>query len=148
MVFVMWKWTWVELDEDLMDSETNPSLCGSDVNSLDDLQSDESTMEEVPTITQSVIFKCIGAHKERQYQDTLAIVNNEITKGIAVPMRLQPESVNPVDSNSIAFVCQVVPHQWEQIGYVVKEACNNIHEAMNQNKILSVLCLGKIVCLL
>jgi len=74
MVFVMWKWTWVELDEDLMDSETNASLCGSNVNSLDDVQSNESTML---TITHSVIFKCIGAHKERLYQDTLAIVNNK-----------------------------------------------------------------------
>ena len=54
-------------------------------------------------------------------------------------MRLQPEPDNPVDNNAIVFVCQVVPDQWERIGYVVKEACDDVHEAINRNKILSVL---------
>ena len=85
MVFVIWKWTWVDLDECLTDSETKASLCSSDVNSSDDFQSDEPTLdEEVPAITHTVIFKCIGAHQEKRYQDTLAIVKGKINKGTAV----------------------------------------------------------------
>jgi len=49
-------------------------------------------------------------------------------EGTEIPERLWPEPDNPVDSNAIiAFVCQVVPDQWEQIGYVVKEVCDDVH---------------------
>ena len=51
---------------------------------------------------------------------------------------LRPEPDNPVDSNAIAFTCQVVPDQWERIGYVVKEVCDDVHKVINRNKILSV----------
>ena len=65
MVFIIWNWTWID-DEDPSDadSESDASVCGSDVNSSENsLESDEPPVDdEIPAITHSVIFKCIGSH--------------------------------------------------------------------------------------
>ena len=125
MVFVIWSWTWIDEDLSDVDGESDTSICGSDVNSLESsLESDEPPVDEkIPAITHSVIFKCIGSHKESQYKDKLAVAKRKRNKGTEVPVRLRPELDNQVDSNGKAFVCKVVPDQWERIGYVVREVC-------------------------
>ena len=54
-----------------------------------------------------------------------------------IPVKLQPEPNNPIDSKAIAFMCKV-ENDWERIGYVVQEALDDVHEAINTNKILGV----------
>jgi len=41
------------------------------------------------------------------------------------------------DTNAIAFMCKV-EDDWEKIGYIVKEALDDVHKAINANKIISV----------
>ena len=52
-------------------------------------------------------------------------------------MKLQPEPDNQFDCKAIAIMT-AVEDKWERIGYIVKEALDDVHEAINNNKILSV----------
>ena len=52
-------------------------------------------------------------------------------------MKLQPEPDNQFDCKAIAIIT-AVEDKWERIGYMVKEALDDVHEAINNNKILSV----------
>ena len=103
---------------------------------------DSSTSSElddsVPAITHSVIFKCIGAHKEIHYQEILAAANRKLEKGTKVPVKLDPEPQNKYDNRAIAFVCQIDDTNWERIGYVVSEVLEEVHQAINNREILNV----------
>lgn len=55
-----------------------------------------------------------------------------------VPVRLTPEPNNPYDSQAIAFECQLKDKKWRRIGYVVREALEEMHRALNNGDILSV----------
>ena len=44
---------------------------------------------------------------------------------------------NPFDSRAIASVCKL-KEEWEQIGYIVREALDEVHCAMDKNKIVAV----------
>ena len=58
--------TWLE---DLR-SSTPESICNPARNSPDfDTTSDEDEETTIPEITHTVVLKCIGAHKEREYQE-------------------------------------------------------------------------------
>ena len=54
-----------------------------------------------------------------------------------MPIRLQPEPDNPVDANAIAFECQI-GNYWKRIGYVVRDTLVEVHEAISEQKIISV----------
>ena len=47
------------------------------------------------------------------------------------------EPNNPVDARVVAFMYHV-DQEWERIGYVVQEALDDVHCAMNEKKILNV----------
>ena len=87
--------------------------------------------------THSVVFKCIGAAKERRPQEVLAEASYKIQKGETVEVRLRPEPSNPKDSRAIAFECKINAN-WERIGYVVRDALNAVHNAIQTDSITSV----------
>ena len=58
-------------------------------------------------------------------------------EGINVPVKLEPEPNNKYDNKAVAFMCQA-DSDWERIGYVVREASAEVHEAISNNKILKV----------
>lgn len=51
--------------------------------------------------------------------------------------RLMPEPTNPVDSQAIAFESEI-DGVWHVIGYVVKEALSDVHDALAAKKVISV----------
>ena len=86
-----------------------------------------------------MIFKCIGAHKESEYQDQLELAKKNLKDGNSVAVKLNPEPDNPYDSKAIAFLCKIDDGEWKRIGYVVKEAANDVHAALNAaHKVLKV----------
>ena len=136
-VFIIWRWVWVEESETSTDSErcSESDTCLS-TNGMSDGSNDEVT-DAAPSITHSVVFKCIGTHKEAHYQDVLSLVAKIMKEGRTVPVRLQKEPQNPVDARAIAFQCKV-KDKWERIGYVVQEVLEAVHDAMDNQKIVSV----------
>ena len=66
-VFVVWKWSWTDYD---IDYSSSSELCTSE--SATSTRSSESDSEvisnrsaEIPAITHSVVFKCIGSIYQR-----------------------------------------------------------------------------------
>ena len=50
---------------------------------------EEEADHGVPTITFSVVFKCIGATKEMHFQQLLALPSTRMRNGELVPVKLQ-----------------------------------------------------------
>lgn len=90
-----------------------------------------------PQVTHTVTFKCMGTTKENKYQENLARVSQLRNQGINVTCRVRPEPNNPFDSKAIAFDCQM-DGTWHVIGYVVREALDELHEALKGDKITQV----------
>ena len=144
-MFVIWDWNWIDEDSStetpdnlsasnsLLPSASNSPPPSSDSNAS---QSDDDDM--IPAITQTMIFKYIGTHKEKRYQEILAIASKKHENGIKVPVKLLPEPGNKYDNKTIAFMCQINDSNWERIGYVVREALDELHEAVNNGNILNV----------
>ena len=97
-----------------------------------------SSSDEIPAITHTVVFKCISVTKEKKYQDTLKYANKRLNDDdVKLPVKLQPELDNKWDSKAIAFMCQD-NLGWQRIGYVVREVTDEVHQAINDEKILDV----------
>ena len=84
-VFVIRDWEWLE---DYGDSESNQSEDDQEIDEFDastnsTINNDEheTDEDEIPAITHSVSFKCIGSTKEPRYQEVLASANQKIRKG-------------------------------------------------------------------
>ena len=60
--------------------------------------------------------------------------NDELGK---VDVKLVPEPENPFDAKAISFVT-FCDGKWHRIGYVVREALDDVHSAMNDNQIMNV----------
>ena len=138
----MWDWEWVDCSEDddgdcvVASSSQEEHKCDEDEH--DESEShDSSDSEDVPNITHTVIFKCIGVTKEHRYQDLLGLAKQKKRVGETVPVKLKKEPSNPIDSQAIAFMCKA-DKEWERIGYVVKEALPDVHKAIDNNKIIKV----------
>ena len=54
-----------------------------------------------------------------------------------MPVKVVPEPSNPYDSRAISFQCQL-QQKWHTIGYVVREVCDSVHDALSSNSIVSV----------
>ena len=129
-------WEWLE-EADEADCDTESEQSDFDENTENDDTSTEVNEEEIPSITHSVTFKCIGSTKELRYQEVLALAKQKIKKEETVEVKLQKEPDNPVDANAIAFMCNA-DSKWERIGYVVSEALLDAHDAINNKKIINV----------
>lgn len=106
---------------------------------IDDVSSGTEEDNDIPEITHGVVFKCIGAHKEMDYQETLALVSRNLNSGKTVSVKLKPEPDNPYDNNAIAFICQTDENaKWKRIGHVVREAAAEVLSILNTKKILKI----------
>ncbi len=128
-VFVGWKWYW-----DIACSHSHEDSCDSNNDSNND---SDDIIDNALQRTHTVVFKCIGTTKEESYQEVLAKSNRRLRNGENVPVRLTPEPSNPVNSKAIAFECEIDGH-WERIGYVVNEVLEEVHIAINNEKIEGV----------
>ena len=142
-VFVIWDWAWLDDVEDGEQVNSSNDEDGDDASTTnhqlqsDDDESDNTDEPVVPPITHSVVFKCIGANKEKRYQELLALASKKLKDGQTVPVQLKKEPTNCFDSRAIAFMCKA-DKEWERIGYVVSEALPDVHNAMDADKILAV----------
>lgn len=112
----------------------------SDVSDNTDTSDDDNISSEPPAMPvpqHTVKFKCIGDTLDISYQTTLRRARDLRNSGVNVPVRLQPEPSNPVDSKAIAFVCEV-DGKWHRIGYVVTEVLDEVHAALHGGRITSV----------
>lgn len=85
-VFVIWRWVWVEDRDSSIDPEqcSKSDTCIS-ANGMSDGSNDGET-DTGPSITHSVVFKCIGTHKEAHYQELLSLVAKRMREGGTVPV--------------------------------------------------------------
>lgn len=92
---------------------------------------------QLPAVTHTVTFKCIGAVREEKQQVALHEACLKLKRNEHVEVKLQPEPTNCWDSKAIAFMC-FVGDRWQRVGYVVREALDEVHFAMQHNQILRV----------
>lgn len=143
---MVWRWNWREEfcfgDEDESSTEitvipeTQVSECSSSDGEKD---SDEDGLLDVNAsmITHTVTFKCIGCTKEQSYQETLAAIAQIQNRGEVVTCKIVPEPNNPVNAKAIAIKCKV-DEIWCTVGYIVREALKEVHEALQKNEIIGV----------
>ncbi len=79
----------------------------------------------------------MGSNYHPESQSALSKVSELLSNGQVVPVQLSKEPDNEYDSQAIAFQCQLESH-WRRIGYVVKEALPDVHDALNKKKIVSI----------
>lgn len=147
-VFIIWKWDWRDGggfifsdDDDSSTSitvipETPPNSADSDVEDGEQ-RLDLALPSHASCLTHTVTFKCIGCTKEFQYQEALCRASQLLISKSNVNCQLKPEPDNPVDSQAIAFECEV-DESWKTIGYVVQEVLKDLHAAIQEKKIVSV----------
>jgi hypothetical protein len=132
-VYLVWKWNWTPTYEtpNTMDSHS----CS--LNSETEQQGGTETIQHTSSHLDTVRFKVIGATRDKHYQDALEQANEVLRSGQEVYVALQKEPENPNDSMAIAFKCYL-NGKWHTIGYVVREALNDVHEALCTNSIQTV----------
>ena len=141
----IWKWQWVDNDDESEDEpertpitvipETPPTVSDKESDHEDELE-EEAVTEVVHTVT----FKCIGCTRDAKYQKVLEHIIELRTAGTNIDnidCRIMPEPDNPADAKAIAFQCRV-DSQWQTIGYIVKEALDEVHQALHHQKIIDV----------
>jgi len=142
-VLVVWEWEWQDDDTDIdhisESSAEDVGHCHHNPHIQSDPESDseEETDFQLPSQTHTVTFKCIGTTHDLNSQEVLRSVNTLLGSGEEVPVKIVPEPDNQYDSKAIAFQCKV-DGKWNKIGYIVREALDNVHRALMQKKIISV----------
>ena len=133
-MYIVWEWELAAVGEELQsdDNQASGSFgydCSADlVSECSVCNTSDSEPEEAETCTttlqHSVKFKCVGVTLDASYQTVLRRARDLRNAGVNVPVRLQPEPNNPVDSKAtcIAFICEV-DDKWKRIGYVVTARC-------------------------
>ena len=145
VAFIIWKWDWIDdnfkggIESSTMSDiqvipETPPQIDSDDESKLAD---GAMALDLCSQMTHTVTFKCIGTTKETQYQERLKQIAQLRDRGLQVSCRLKPEPDKPFDSNAIAFKCQI-DGTWQVIGYIVREAVNEVHEDLAANKVIKV----------
>lgn len=111
----------------MSDTSTSNETCTVEI------KEDECDDSTIHTVT----FKCIGATRDDEQQATLKLVCQLCDNGLSVPVNIQPEPTNQYDNKAIAFVA-FMDEKWQRIGYVVKEALDDVHCALQDGKITKV----------
>ena len=92
--------------------------------------------EEEPELS-TVNFKCIGVTHDPTYQDCLKTVSGLLQAGTTLSVKVILEPNNPFDSRGLAFQC-LIDSKWQVTGYLIKELCDIVHEAIADGSIISV----------
>lgn len=103
----------------------------------DDNDENDSDATNCSEVQHTVTFKCIGTTHDFHAQNILRSVSQLLAKGDIVPVNIYPEPNNCYDSKAIAFKCWL-ENEWHRIGYIVKEALDAVHEAINKDEIFNV----------
>jgi len=136
-VLVLWEWESIGSDSpDLIESDhdgNEPEIEDESENT----NSADTDSEGQSSSFHTVTFKCIGATRSNESQDALKRVLDLRDSGVQVPVQVCREPSNPVDSRAIAFQCKL-NSKWITIGYVVREALEVLHKALQDKSILNV----------
>ena len=139
-VFVIWKWSWCDSFSDLQGDSFSQS--DADENDLEDIlevpetpPDSDNEEKSCEPITHCIVFKCIGVTKDPHIQEVLSLVSKELKQGRCVNVELVKEPTNPVDSLAVAFMC-TLENKKEKLGYVVREALDAVHSALNNDEIV------------
>ena len=129
-VYLIWSWDWMSSSPP---HEETSSWHEADNFTGSDIAHDDTTEEEEEPSLYTVRFKCIGATRDRGHQSSLEKANELMLTGKDVSVDLFFEPTNPVDAKAIAFKCLLDDNKWHRIGYVVKEALDDVHSALDSN---------------
>lgn len=128
-LLIVWQWNeWAD-DKGSEQDETHEPDLNESLSTASDLD------EEEPELS-IVTFKCIGVTRDSSYQNCLKTVSELLQARITVPVKVVPEPNNPFDSHALAFQC-LVDNKWQVIGYLIKELCDIVHEALANDNIVS-----------
>lgn len=123
--------------EDQVVDDSNSHI-PSDLESAAESGSEQEAADAVSSSQQHVItFKCIGTTHDPNTQHILSEVSQCLEKGKSILVMIVPKSENQHDSEAIAFKCKV-EGEWHRTGYIVKEAVDHVHLALEQEKITSI----------
>ena len=129
----------VEDDDDVVEDDDVVAHDFTADNGLDSPQ-DRATNSMIPD-EDFLPFKCIGVTKAASRQQILELIVAQDKEGRKqfeeVPVRIQPEPTNPVDSKAIAIQC-FHEDSWHVIGYIISELLGEVHKALSENKIVEV----------
>ena len=126
-------WQWIEHCEDEEHGTSEDDVqCGS-LSTDSDLCESDSERNESSTVS----FKCVGVTRDPSYQEALKTALKAIHEGKVVPVRVEPEPNNPFDSHAVSFQCKI-GGQWSVFGYVIKELCDCVQDAVTRKDIISV----------
>ena len=135
-VFVMWKWEWEYINTSVNDGSITEK---QEEWLTDEDKLDHSTEETEETINHTIVFKCVGCNKSMATQELLASVSKRIHNEQPVSIRILPEPNNPKDARAIRFECSLNEGQeWNPIGYVVQEALDSVHLALERKEMIPV----------
>ena len=141
-VLVVWEWEWQDDDSDVDHmSETSSEGIGHynpHIQSDAESESEQETEFQLPSQTHTVTFKCIGVTHDFNIQEVLRKVSMLLDQeDFKVPVKIVPEPDNQYDSKAIAFMCEL-DGKWEKIRYIVREALDDVHQALIEKRIVSV----------
>ena len=135
----MWQWLWVDNVDHISESSVedvksfSPSLESSSASSSHNSGSNNPQ----PVTLHGVVFKCIGCTCVCQRQDILEEVTELLSRNEDVPVNIYPEPENKKDSQAIVFKCYI-RGKWHIIGYVVREALDDVHDALRNDAITEI----------
>ena len=131
-VWVIWKWNWLE-------STITDAARIDDCNVADSVKhslADDDDSGDGGSLVHSIIFKCIGATRNPNYQIALSMARDIISEGLTVPVKLVHEPNNICDAKTLAFVSHINGKDYT-IGYVINELLEEVHKAIDDETILA-----------
>lgn len=136
---VVWAWTYHigasnEKDKSSILNDSDVVEGGADEANITNFEECQDTVTNVKCHDHTVIFKCIGATRDKTCMATV-IEMCQRWQGKTIPVRMRPEPNNVKDSSAIAFDC-CVDGKWLCIGYVVPEVLDEVHDVINRQLII------------
>jgi len=144
-VIVIWEWEWLQDEDNITHVSESILSCRShnshENNAMDAdsdaMDTDSDATNCSPMKLSTVTFKCIGCQHDPSAQKILEMVSESLDEEEVVPVNIFSEEDNPYDANAIAFKCWM-NNEWKRIRYVVKEACDAVHDARRNSAITEV----------
>ena len=110
-LFVLWHWEWVEPSNEVTDEDISQEPDGTSDHEILSSGEESSTtdnttadIEQVPKHT--IAFKCIGASRDPESQEVLALAAKRKKEGQTIDVTLCPEPQNKYGAKAIAFAIE------------------------------------------